>query len=105
MFSEVNDPAGPICRYWGSAERTARGYTRDYHAEDACGEGVKMLFKEDPYNQADGPYEPEYKGYTMMDPTYESTGVQRTTMMERFRMKPKKYGPEPDSAPFTSTNW
>ena len=94
-----------MCSYWGSAERTARGYTRDYRTDDTCGQAAKMLFKEDPYNQADGPYEPEYKGYTMMDPTYESTGVQSTTMTEVWSRKPKKYGPEHDSAPFTSTDW
>ena len=64
-----------------------------------------MLFKEDPYNQTDGPYDPEFKGHTMMDPAYKSNGVQKTTMMERFNPLPKKYGPEPDSAPFTSTDW
>jgi len=94
--------------YWGSAERTARGYTRRSHKTDMCGSGdaaAKMLFKEDPYNQADGPYDPEFKGHTMMDVTYKSTGVQRTTVMERFNSKPKKYGPEQDSAPFTNTDW
>ena len=94
-----------MCSYWGLVERTARGYTRDYNAYDACGDATKMLFKEEPYNQADGPYDPEFKGHTMMDVTYKSTGVQRTTVMERFNSKPKKYGPEQDSAPFTNTDW
>ena len=97
-----------MCSFWGSAERTARGYTRDYNANQVggCGEAAKMLFKEDPYNQADGPYDASFKGYTMMDSGYdESTGIQRTTMKEAFQYKPKKYGPEPDSAPFTSSDW
>ena len=94
-----------MCSCWGLAERTARGYTRDYDAGNGCGQAAKMLFKEDPYNQANGPYDPEFEGHTMMDPSYESTGMQRTTMIETSNTRPKKYGPEQDSAPFTSTDW
>ena len=91
--------------YWGDTERTARGYTLPPKYDDGCGSASKMLFKEDPYDQANGPYDAEFKGHTMMDASYDSTGVQRTTMMEKFNNKPKKYGPEQDSAPFTSTDW
>ena len=93
-----------MCSHWGSTERTARGYTRDVAMNDACGEAAKMLVKEGPYNQADGPYDPEFNSHTMMDPTYESTEIQMNTMMERFSTNTTKYGPEPDSAPLTSTD-
>ena len=87
------------------AERTARGYTRGYAYDDGCGSASKMLFKNDPYDQANGPYDVEFKGHTMMDASYDSTGVQRTKMVEKSNSKPKKYAPEQDSAPFTSTDW
>ena len=82
-----------------------RSTETDKNVGDRCGEASKMLFKEDPFDQADGVYDAHFKGHTMLDPTYDVAGVLKTTTKMIFSNKPSKYGWEEDSEPFASGDW
>ena len=77
----------------------------DELVETRCGEASKMLFKEDPFGQADVVYDAQFKGHRMMDPNYDVAGVLKNTTKMIYAYKPSKYGWEEDSEPFASGDW